>query len=358
MSNIINDYDKNKRKYESFAKSLRSLISSLLLAEKINTHSVSFRIKERDSLEGKINSKGTYSCIDDITDIVGLRVITHFADEVDAIAKLIEREFIIDEENTIDKRKALEPDRFGYLSLHYIISISDKRKDLFEYSLYDGLKAEVQIRSILQHTWAEIEHDIGYKSSKDVPRFIKRQFSRLAGLLELADEEFISIRESLSDYTKEVNNNMLADMHNSLTIDKITLREFLKKSSLISNIVDEIKIKVGDVLDVESDYHGAAINSLHCMGVFSIGELEKYFEEYKHEVANRVAWVVNKVPVSFKNNRPYEILALYLAQIIAFSRGGEEGITYLFENTGVLLNGTEVSEFCEGLAEAINSSKN
>ena len=98
-----------------------------------------------------------------MTDITGVRVITYFADQVDEIAKVMEGEFNIDIKNSIDKRDILDPDRFGYLSLHYVIvSLSSARCALAEYRSFSELKAEVQVRSILQHAWAEIEHDLGY----------------------------------------------------------------------------------------------------------------------------------------------------------------------------------------------------
>jgi putative GTP pyrophosphokinase len=83
------------------------------------------------------------------------------------VAELIEREFVIDRDNTVDKRKQLDPDRFGYLSLHHIVQLGPTRSQLVEYSSFGGIKAEIQTRSILQHSWAEVEHDLGYKSSID-----------------------------------------------------------------------------------------------------------------------------------------------------------------------------------------------
>ncbi|TMR94372.1 GTP pyrophosphokinase [Nonomuraea basaltis] len=108
----------------------------------------------------------------------------------------------------MDKRKALDPDRFGYLSLHYVASLDTRRAELAEYKRFANNGFEIQIRSILQHAWAEIEHDLGYKSRLGVPSTTRRRFSRLAGLLELADAEFVSIRDELRLYEKRVESDL------------------------------------------------------------------------------------------------------------------------------------------------------
>jgi hypothetical protein len=110
----------------------------------------------------------------------------------------------LDRDNSVDKRTLLDPDRFGYLSLHYVCGIGASRRSLPEYRKLVDLKCEIQIRSILQHTWAEIEHDLGYKTSLSVPQTIRRRFSRLAGLLELADSEFAAVRDSVKQYQRDV----------------------------------------------------------------------------------------------------------------------------------------------------------
>lgn len=156
MSDILITYDERKDKFESYALTLKSLLTTLIRNEKISIHSLESRVKTKKSLEGKINKKGKYKSIDDITDIVGIRIITHYADDVDKIAAIVEKEFTIDQENSIDKRTSIAPDKFGYLSLHYIVTLNSTRTNLKEYEVYKNIKAELQIRSILQHAWRRL----------------------------------------------------------------------------------------------------------------------------------------------------------------------------------------------------------
>lgn len=226
---ILNQYNEKKSKNEGLCKALEELLIRLLKTNKITVNAIDSRVKEYSSLEGKIAKKrGKYNCIDDITDIVGSRIITYYSDDVNKIAEIIKNEFEIDQKNSIDKRKMMEPDRFGYTSLHYVCQFSENRTGLCEYSEFKDSKFEIQIRSILQHTWAEIEHDTGYKSEIEIPVKIKRNFSRLAGLLELADDEFNRIRNMLSDYQVEVSEKLKAvsDQKSEILIDRDSLNMF------------------------------------------------------------------------------------------------------------------------------------
>lgn len=196
--NFDRDYEAVAKPLQGFKVSVESLIQTLLEIEGIRVHSVTSRIKSKASVRQKLQHPDKERTLSNLTDLLGVRIITYFQDEVNAVAELVESEFIVDPENSGDKRKLLDPDRFGYLSRHYVLQLSSGRSTLPENRAYKDIKFEVQIRSILQHAWAEIEHDTGYKSESEVPETIRRRFSRLAGLLELADDEFLGIREELT----------------------------------------------------------------------------------------------------------------------------------------------------------------
>ena len=170
-----------------------------LLTEKFKTqgielNSIEHRVKAENSLIGKLERKGEkYHQLSDITDLVGLRIVTFYTDDVDKAAAIVSQLFDIDWKNSVDKRKMHDFNSFGYNSLHYICRLKE-----------GSLPFEIQIRTALQHTWSAIEHDIGYKGVVKLPPQYRRQFSRLAGMLELADDEFSRLRTTMTEYRRQI----------------------------------------------------------------------------------------------------------------------------------------------------------
>lgn len=234
MSNLIlEEYTEKKELCEKFKTAIITLLEGIL--SDISIQNISGRIKDYDSLSKKIELKKKYTKLDEITDIIGIRVITYLPNDVDLIADKIRKEFNIDEDNSIDKR-IHEYDKFGYMSLHLVCELNDERIKLTEYKQFKNMKFELQVRSILQHSWAEIEHDIGYKHEIGIPKHIKRRFIRLASLLELADEEFQTIVRETTEYSEQVKRNDVM----SLEINKITLKEYINTSPELRSIRDDI----------------------------------------------------------------------------------------------------------------------
>src|SRR5258708_36248047 len=81
-------------------------------------------------------------------------------------------------------------EKFGYQSVHYLVKLRANRTALPEYARFSGLVAEVQVRTVLQHAWAEIEHDIQYHSAEAIPAAIRRRVMSRAGMLEIAEHGF------------------------------------------------------------------------------------------------------------------------------------------------------------------------
>lgn len=300
---ILEEFDNNKFLYASFVKMMESLIMNLIEAKSIKISSLSSRVKERNSLSNKIDRKQKvisedseptmlkYDELSDLTDICGIRICTFYSDDVDKIASIIKQEFTVDTKNSIDKRIAMEPDKFGYLSLHYIVSLTESRSNLTEYTHFKNIKFEIQIRTILQHTWAEIEHDLGYKSTKGLPRDIQRDFSRLAGLLELADKEFLSIRTYLDDYKHDINKRIQkTSIDSDILIDRITLNEFIKSNFFIEQvnfIAESINKPVKN--SIEKDTIDGLTVAFEHLNISTISDLKKLLDKSKHLMIKRLS---------------------------------------------------------------------
>ncbi|MFO0605281.1 MAG: hypothetical protein U0324_19030 [Polyangiales bacterium] len=196
--------------------SLRDAVESLLAARGIEVHLVSCRVKSVASVRHKLaRPDRTYASLWDLTDLVGLRITTYFEDAIEAVARAIEAAFPVDYDHSIDKLRIADHGRFGYRSLHYVCRLGGE-------GVPPEARFEIQVRTVLQHAWAEVEHDLGYKSHDAVPASIRRRFSRVASLLEIADEEFVAIRRELEAHRREAL-AAVADPSRPFPLDAVSL---------------------------------------------------------------------------------------------------------------------------------------
>ena len=284
---LLEEYERKFELYRAFATKVETLLRDIVADKKLPVHSVSSRVKTRHSLEQKLKRPGSsYRALSDVTDLVGMRIICYFADDVDRIAALVEQQFQTDTVNTVDKRKILDPDRFGYLSLHHVVRFTPDRSALIDYSRFLDLRAEIQTRSILQHSWAEIEHDLGYKGSVEVPRHLRRRFSRVAGLLELADDEFRQIRDDLKDYQRSLPKT-LHDEPSRVLLDLASISAFIEKEPLVRETDERISKATATPLDEFIDAQ-SGLERLELVGVINLAELQRKLSTHQDLVV-RVA---------------------------------------------------------------------
>lgn len=220
-------YDDNVDCHARYAKCVHDLLEILLGEERLPYHSITYRVKARKSFLDKYENK-PYEAPGQITDVAALRIIAYTTADVNRICALVEKELEIDRENSVNKASQLDSDRVGYLSVHYIASLTRERAALGEYRAYGGMKCEIQVRTLLQHAWAEIEHDRSYKFSGDLPKEIKRRFYLLAGVLELADREFQGLSDAIDAYGKQVAEDT-EEGRLDIPIDSISLTEFMRQ---------------------------------------------------------------------------------------------------------------------------------
>jgi ppGpp synthetase/RelA/SpoT-type nucleotidyltranferase len=215
---LLRQYRELQPTLDKLAKESYDILLRVLREQGIYVTAIEYRVKTEKSLIGKLELKGAkYKSIDDITDLVGLRVITFYTDEVDKVAAIAKRVFDIDWQESVDKRKLHKLYSFGYNSLHYICRLKT-----------GGLRFELQMRTALQHVWSTIEHDTGYKGDVKVPDVYLRQFNRLAGMAELMDDEFSRLRTVLTEYRRQTLALVKSGQLDDVPLSRDTFRSYLE----------------------------------------------------------------------------------------------------------------------------------
>lgn len=273
---IIEDYRKYKDDFIRLGDIVHEMLRKIADDAGILVMGIEHRVKGEQSLEGKLYKSGEwYQKFDDITDILGARVICYFGDEVDKFGKLVEQEFVIDWENSSDKRALIKADTFGYLSLHYICSLPQNKGYPTELC---GRRFEIQIRTMLQHAWSAINHDLGYKSKFGVPREVTREFARLAGLMEIADDEFIRVRDAMNNYTETIHEKITNDSADDVQIELVSLNEYMQLNPKMQVFLN----KIAEIDNSEINYISAEnyVAQLKWLKLNTIGDLQNALEKH------------------------------------------------------------------------------
>lgn len=215
-------YELERPKFEAYCTDIQRIVRGILKENGIHVHSVECRSKDVDSFRKKVaktendGSPKYNEPLKEITDLAAVRVIVFTNSYVQKVCDIIEQAFSIKWKKDVGEERSQSKD-FGYQSVHYLVVHTEERLKLQDYKKYAGMICEVQVRTILQHAWAEIEHDIQYKSENEIPKEIGRKFRALAGLIEIADREF----QSIQDTDVSLKNAIQKSAANELTRDAI-----------------------------------------------------------------------------------------------------------------------------------------
>ena len=327
---ILDDY---REKLPVFGKMLEVASGALRSAIESNgVYITAFesRIKAEPSLAGKLELKGAkYSGLDDLTDIVGIRVITFYTDEVDKIAAIADKLFDIDWKNSVDKRRMHELDSFGYNSLHYICRIPK--------SLYcdpacpevNTFRFELQMRTALQHVWATMHHDTGYKSGVEIPKEYLRAINRLAGMLELADEQFSAIRTEINDYRRNIQNLVASGRFDDVLLDGDTFRSYLRMQPF-----DKLNRRIAAINQAEIHETSAMpyLAVLKTLGFKTLGDVEKMRKDFSEDAYRFAAFQIGNTDLDIISSTLalQDLLVVYILS----NGGGRLGLLNMFAQLG------------------------
>ena len=325
---LLAQYKSHLPEYRQMAELIPEKLKEAFDEAGIIVAAVEHRVKTESSLAGKLKLKGgKYKDIFDITDLVGIRVITFYIDDVDKVASILERMFEIDWENSIDKRKAHEIDSFGYLSLHYICRMPE----------FKNIRFEVQMRSILQHAWANMNHDTGYKSGVEIPVIYRRNMSRLAGMLELVDDEFSRIRRELADYRRNVQNLVASGNLGEVQLDGDSFKSYLQIGPF-----DALSTRIASInqAEIQSVDLSRFLGLFKAMGFKTLGDIDNLVKEYS-DAAYQIACFqmgITDLDILSSSVAPQNLCTAYILK----NGGGRAGLKLMLD----ALNGpSESNEF-------------
>lgn len=312
---ILDEYRSQLPVFEKMQAEVMQKLEDALGRSGIIVTAITSRIKTEESLKGKLALKGQkYRSLSDITDILGARIITFYTDDVDRIAAIAEQLFDIDWANTVDKRKIHETDSFGYSSLHYICRLPG-----YEY------RFELQLRTTLQHAWASINHDIGYKTGVEIPREYLRQINRLAGILEMADDEFSRIRTEITDYRRRVQTLVKNGKLDDVQLDGDTFSSYLQAKPFDALNRRIAAINQAEIQEVSLAAYLRVFIALGCKTLGDVDRMRKQYTEDAYRLARHQLGTTDLDIIASSVG----IQNICIVCILA-SGGGKIGLTRLF----------------------------
>lgn len=167
------------------------------------------RVKDENSALSKVVRKNYTDPLTQMTDLVGTRFVVLLTSDLNTLQEIIENNEIWDASKDKDYLDAIEenPELFDYQSIHYVVrsKVATRTQEL---GIPEGLACEIQIRTLLQHAYAELTHDNVYKPTiPKVPFQARRLIARSMALMESTDELFCKTIVELEKVV-EVRNNL------------------------------------------------------------------------------------------------------------------------------------------------------
>ncbi|MGD9128379.1 MAG: RelA/SpoT domain-containing protein, partial [Planctomycetia bacterium] len=240
------------KSYSIYAETLREILTKAS-SQHAPLAIVQARPKSVSSFAEKAARKASKYAdpVHQITDLCGARVITHTQEQVDQVCEFIKTNFEIDEKNSLDVRTRLGHSEFGYLSVHYIVQIT--AGEILGIPIPPEIgdrKAEIQVRTVLQHAWADITHDRLYKSGFRVPDRFKRNAAALAATLESSDGQFGRFVNEMDAYVGEYSAYMdREEMDKEIAILEVVLENEPKEANKPA-----IALRIARIAQSSGDY--------------------------------------------------------------------------------------------------------
>lgn len=258
--NLEEWYDKNESLYQSLLTKAESIVKELLDSESVSYFTTENRVKKFPSWKDKFIRD---NCVrpEEVLDLAGLRIIGRTLGNVRRIETMVTRNFKIHPPGRDDKQKELGRDKIGYISIHYTASLSYDHIKLSENRKFTGLKFEIQIRTILQHVWAEFEHDKIYKSKNELPEDYQRELYLVSAQLETADRQIQHVADYIEKHSMDVSRQVRGG-NLDIKIDPITMEAYMNERFPENEMSKRIPPMYGDENEVVRELISGGVQSL------------------------------------------------------------------------------------------------
>ena len=152
----------------------------------------SYRVKDKASAIKKQLKKKYAEPREDMTDLVGSRFVVLLRTEIDVIERVLVAYpgWVRSKDRDPQIERNAAPNIFDYQSVHYVIRNVEEIQEA-GVTIPAHLACEVQIRTLLQHAYAELVHDNFYKGEGHIPASAERLVARSMALMETTDEMFL-----------------------------------------------------------------------------------------------------------------------------------------------------------------------
>lgn len=328
---ILEEYEAQLPIFRRLERIVQITLQNALDSNGLMVTAIVTRIKARESLANKIALKrDKYHSLNDITDILGARIITLYTDDVDRLAAMVEQLFDIDWENSVDKRRLHNTDSFGYNSVHYICRLPKTLVNEPDYPQLNDIRFELQLRTTLQHAWASINHDIGYKSGVEIPHVYMRQINRLAGMLEMADDEFSRIRIEINDYRRRVQQLVQNGKLDDVQLDGDTFGSYLQSKPF--NLLNR-SIAAINQAEIQEVPLGAYLRVFIEFGCKTIGDIDRLRQQYTDDAYSLARYQLGNTDLDIISSA-VGMQNICIVYILAHG-DGKKGLVHLFN----ILNG-------------------
>ena len=202
--------------YERLAEEVAYILERSVRSAGVEYAAVTHRAKTLDSFCEKVVRKSYENPLNQVSDIAGVRIVFLYLSDRSQLETIIKKHFDVVER--VDKVDRDDPERFGYGALHYQVRLGEKASGA-RYDELKNLACEIQVRTILQDSWAVVAHHLSYKQESDVPKQLRRKLNALSGLFETADDQFNRLRDERAGYVEEVKKQMSEHAPSLLTYE-------------------------------------------------------------------------------------------------------------------------------------------